>query len=109
MALPSVVAGTRTLERTGMLNIDSRRGRSLTETIWDDLNWGLSEVPAPGTRGASLALYLLTTSCPSPNTADGMPLQSYYSERFIGDTGVTLPSYEANSDGNKVSPIKRSH
>jgi hypothetical protein len=34
---------------------------------------------------------------------------SYYSERFIGDTGVTFPSYEANSDGNKVSPIKRSH
>ena len=29
----------------------------------------------------------------------------YYSERFIGDTGVTFPSYEANSDGNKVSPI----
>jgi hypothetical protein len=35
--------------------------------------------------------------------------RSYYSERFIGDTGVTFPSYEANSDGNKVSPIKRSH
>jgi hypothetical protein len=34
---------------------------------------------------------------------------TYYSERFIGDTGVTFPSYEANSDGNKVSPIKRSH
>ena len=33
----------------------------------------------------------------------------YYSERFIGDTGVTFPSYEANSDGNRVSPIKRSH
>ena len=31
------------------------------------------------------------------------------SEQFIGDTGVTFPSYEANSDGNKVSPIKRSH
>jgi hypothetical protein len=36
-------------------------------------------------------------------------LDNYYSERFIGDTGVTFPSYEANSDGNKVSPIKRSH
>ena len=35
--------------------------------------------------------------------------QSYYSERFIGDTGVTFSSYEANSDGNRVSPIKRSH
>ena len=34
---------------------------------------------------------------------------TYYSERFIGDTGVTFPSYVANSDGNKVSPIKRSH
>jgi hypothetical protein len=34
---------------------------------------------------------------------------NYYSERFIGDTGVTFPSYVANSDGNRVSPIKRSH
>src|SRR5919106_4802590 len=33
---------------------------------------------------------------------------NYYSERFIGDTGVTFSSYEANSDGNRVSPIKRS-
>jgi hypothetical protein len=42
-------------------------------------------------------------------TPDKKRRGKYYSERFIGDTGVTFPSYEANSDGNKVSPIKRSH
>jgi hypothetical protein len=34
---------------------------------------------------------------------------NYYSERFIGDTGIIFRSYEANSNGNRVSPIKRSH
>jgi undecaprenyl-diphosphatase len=61
-----------------------------TQRFW--LGIVLAFIPAGGI-GFLLANYITT----------------YYSERFIGDTGVTFPSYEANSDGNKVSPIKRSH